>query len=216
MRSRRSYTPSARVTTHAAARSWIAAATSNRLNHEGDSNHEARHHRRHWTHRIEARDQAAGAKPRRGGSGAQHRRQHSHRGRTRRGASGRRGRRGRVELSIVRGRCGHAVLHHLDPQSDRGRQGRRCDALRGAVGGRHRAALREWLLPRQGGAGAADQGVGNPVLDRARDAVLRVHQEHRGCGDRREHRYGSRRSSSSRWRPTTSPRPSAESPWERR
>ena len=36
-------------------------------------------------------------------------------------------------------------------------------------------------------AGAADRRLRHPLLDRARDAVLRVHQEHRRAGDRRRH-----------------------------
>ena len=53
---------------------------------------------------------------------------------------------------------------------------------RRAVGGGHRAAARERLLPGEDRPGAADREVGDPVLDRARDPVLRVRPEHRGRG----------------------------------
>ena len=50
--------------------------------------------------------------------------------------------------------------------------------------------------------------VGHPVLDRARDPVLRVRRTHRRFGDRRRHRADLVRAASSRWRPTTSQPPS--------
>ena len=58
----------------------------------------------------------------------------------------------------------------------------------------------------EGLPGSHDQGVVDPVHDRPRHPVLRVHQEH--CGRLHRRRGGPRadRSSSSRSRPTTSPR----------
>ena len=50
----------------------------------------------------------------------------------------------------------------------------------------------------------------HPVLDRARDAVLRVRRAHRRRGDGRRHRAPAVACSSNRWRPTTSPRWCAE------
>jgi len=38
------------------------STTRNRLNTERNIDHETRHHRRHWTHRIQARDQTAGTR----------------------------------------------------------------------------------------------------------------------------------------------------------
>ena len=77
---------------------------------------------------------------------------------------------------------------------------------RRAVDRRDRTPARQRLPPGEGRAGEADQGFGDPVLDRARDAVLRVRQAHRRRGDRRRARCGCRTCCSSRWRPTTSRR----------
>ena len=116
------------------------------------------------------------ARPRGGRGVARHGRQHAHRRGSRRGPRGRLGGRRRVELALVRGRGGAGVLRDLDPQPPRRRGGRRRGAPRRAVGRGHRAPARERLLPREGRAGEADQGLLDPVLDRPRDAVLRVHR----------------------------------------
>ncbi len=69
------------------------------------------------------------------------------------------------------------------------RRGRRAPP-RGAVGRRHRpaGAHRARVLCGQGGAGAAHPAIRQALLDRARDPVLRVHPQTRGCLDQREHR----------------------------
>ena len=41
----------------------------------------------------------------------------------------------------------------------------------------------KWLLPREDGPGKSDQGFRDPVYDRARNAVLRVREEHSSVGD---------------------------------
>ena len=55
----------------------------------------------------------------------------------------------------------------------------RCDALRRALRGGNRAYTRQSLPPSEERSGNADQGCRDPVLDRSRDAVLRVRQAHR-------------------------------------
>ena len=55
----------------------------------------------------------------------------------------------------------------------------RRDALRRALGGGNRADTRQSLPPSEERSGNADQGWRDPVLDRSRDAVLRVRQAHR-------------------------------------
>ena len=70
----------------------------------------------------------------------------------------------------------------LDAEADRRR-----GTSRRAVGRRHRTSARQRLPPGEGRAGEADQGIGHPLLHRARDAVLRVREEHRrrrDCGRR--------------------------------
>ena len=59
------------------------------------------------------------------------------------------------------------------------------------------------------------KAVFDPVLDRPRDAVLRVRHAHRRRRDRRRHSAASHRCCSSRWRPRMSRRPLVESPWDR-
>ena len=124
-------------------------------------------------------------------------------------AEGRRRRRRRLQLALVRGRGGARVLPDVDRQpAGRGEGGGRGPSRR-ALGGRHRPHVRQGLLPRQGRAGEADPRLRTPVLDRARDAVLRVHQEHRRRWRPTATRSAFRRSCSSRSPPRTSPRPSA-------
>ena len=67
----------------------------------------------------------------------------------------------------------------------------------------------ERLLPGQDRPGAADRDVGYPVLDRARDAVLRVRPGHRRRRRRRRPRFVCRPRASSPSRATTSRTPSA-------
>ena len=54
--------------------------------------------------------------------------------------------------------------------------GRRRRPSRRVVGRGHRPTLRKRLLPREDRPGEADRGIADPVLDRPRDAVLRVHR----------------------------------------
>ena len=158
------------------------------VKHDRKADHENRRHRWHRPHRLEGRDQARRAWPRGGGRLAGLRRQHADGRGPRRSAGGRVGGRRRLELPVVRGRGGDGVLPDLDQQP--ARRGRR----QAGVG--HHVALsvvgtdrlrRQRLLPREDRAGEADQGIGDPVLDRARDAVLRVRQGHRRRCDRRRH-----------------------------
>ena len=116
------------------------------------------------------------------------RRQHAHGRRARRGARGRCGGRRRLERARVGGRRGDGVLQDVDRQPPCGGVGRGSRASRGAVGRRHRAPDGERLLPREARPGEADRRVLDPVLDRPRDAVLRVHEAHRRGRDRRQHR----------------------------
>jgi RNA polymerase sigma factor (sigma-70 family) len=50
------------VTTRASIRSCLVDAARSHHRNEREANHEIRNHRRHWPHRIEARDEAQGAR----------------------------------------------------------------------------------------------------------------------------------------------------------
>ena len=48
----------------------------------------------------------------------------------------------------------------------------------------HRPPARQWLLPREDGAGESDQGLAGSIHNRPRHAVLRVRGQHRPIGNR--------------------------------
>src|SRR3954451_19499623 len=153
-------------------------------------NHEDRRHRRYRTHRVQGRDhpERAGARgarrlPRLGG-------RHGDRTGAGRRPRRRRGGGGRVEHPRVRRGRGAVVLHHVHPQHPGRRGGRRCGPPRGPVGGGHATRVGHRVLPRQGGSGRTDRGLVDPLVTRARDAVLRVRPADRRQRDRGRHRPG--------------------------
>ena len=108
-------------------------------------------------------------------------------------------------------RDGTRLLRDLDPAPSDRRGGRCGSATTSRCRSSERRTLSESgdldeddrrVLPGEARPGSADRSVRDPVLDRPRHPVLRVHQEHR----RRVHRSTAwsvcRRSCSSRWRPT--------------
>src|SRR6266513_2903512 len=83
------------------------------------------------------------------------------------------------------------LLRNVRSQSSCRGNGRGGETSRGTFRGRHGslawkwARFPKWLLPREDGPGKSDQGFRDPVYDRARDAVLRVREEHSSTGSRR-------------------------------
>ena len=143
-----------------------------------------------------------------------------HRRGTCRGVRRRVGRGRRVELALVRVCRGPRVLRDLDAEHPSGGGGRRGRPPRRAVGRRHHGDVRarrprdldRGLLRGQARPGIAHPGVADPVHDRARHPVLRVHPGHRGRRRPTATSSACPRRASSRWRPTTSPRPSPGPP----
>src|SRR5204862_6632601 len=93
------------------------------------------------------------------------------------------------ELTFVRRHACFGILRNVGSQSSSRGKGRGREASRGAVGGWHGPPdwkwswFLKWLLPREDGAGKTDQGIRDPVYDRARNAILRIREEYSSIND---------------------------------